>query len=69
MVVAVKNHPRHLSQADLPSPDAIAQLTSQIRNEWDSNEQHRRLKSAYLRQIWLVDGVLDHLLDQPAVDG
>ncbi|MCE9606122.1 MAG: hypothetical protein K8U03_14595 [Planctomycetia bacterium] len=69
MVVAVKNHPRHLQEADLPTPAAIAQLTSEIRNEWDSNEQHRRLKSAYLRQIWLVDGVLDHRLDQRLTNG
>lgn len=63
MVVAVKNHPRHRSEADLPTPDAIAQLTNEIRGQWDANEQHRRLKSAYLRQIWLVDGVLDHCMD------
>ena len=69
MVVAVKNHPRHRAEADLPSPDAIAQMASEIRNHWDANEQHRRLKSAYLRQIWLVDGVLDHRCDALFANG
>lgn len=69
MVVAVKNHPRRVAEAELPSPEAIAQMATEIRHRWDAQEQNRRLKSAYLRQIWLVDGVLDHRLDARLCEG
>lgn len=69
MVVAVKNHPRRVAEADLPSPEAIARMANEIRHGWDAHEQNRRLKSAYLRQIWLVDGVLDHRLDSRFCEG